>query len=75
LALAAGFDARVVNLSDRSDIFFDRAFADDYFIQTFDIAVKIGDQWRFYDPASTYVPYGMLRWQEESQDALLTDPK
>jgi hypothetical protein len=75
LALAAGFDARVVNLSDRSDIFFDRAFADDYFIQTFDIAVKVGDQWRFYDPASTYVPYGMLRWQEESQDALLTDPK
>jgi hypothetical protein len=75
LTLAAGFDARVVNLSDRSDIFFDRGFADDYFIQTFDIAVKIGDQWRFYDPASTYVPYGMLRWQEESQDALLTDPK
>jgi hypothetical protein len=75
LALAAGFDARVVNLSDRSDIFFDRGFADDYFIQTFDIAVKVGDQWRFYDPASTYVPYGMLRWQEESQDALLTDPK
>ena len=75
LALAAGFDARVVNLSDRSDIFFDRAFADDYFIQTYDIAVKIGDEWRFYDPASTYVPYGMLRWQEESQDALLTDPK
>ena len=75
LALAAGFDARVVNLSDRSDIFFDRAFADDYFIQTYDIAVKIGDQWRFYDPASTYVPYGMLRWQEENQEALLTDPK
>ena len=75
LAIAAGFDARMVRLSNRSDTFFDKAFSDDYFIQTYDIAVKVGDQWRFYDPGSTYVPLGMLRWQEESQDALLSDPK
>lgn len=75
LAIAAGFDARMVRLSDRSDTFFDKSFPDDYFIQAYDIAVKVGDGWRFYDPASTYVPLGMLRWQEESQDALLSDPK
>ncbi|HEV7798374.1 MAG TPA: DUF3857 domain-containing protein [Pyrinomonadaceae bacterium] len=75
MALAAGFDARLVRLSDRSDTFFDKSFPDDYFIQAYDIAVKVGDQWRFYDPASTYVPLGMLRWQEESQQALLSDPK
>ena len=75
LAIAAGFDARVVRLSDRSDTIFDKGFADDYFIQTYDIAVKVGEQWRFYDPASTYVPLGMLRWQEEAQEALLSDPK
>jgi hypothetical protein len=75
LAIASGFDARVVRLSDRSDTFFDKGFPDDYFIQAYDIAVKVGDQWRFYDPASTYVPLGMLRWQEEAQQALLSDPK
>lgn len=75
LAIAAGFDARVVNLADRSDVFFDRAFPDPYFIQAYDIAVKVGDGWRFYDPASTYVTHGMLRWQEEGQEALLSDPK
>ena len=75
LAIAAGFDARVVNLADRSDIFFDRSFPDPYFLQTYDIAVKVGDGWRFYDPASTYVTHGMLRWQEEGQEALLSDPK
>ena len=75
LAIAAGFDARVVRLSDRGDTFFDKGFPDDYFIQLFDIAVKVGDEWRFYDPASTYVPLGMLRWQEEAQEALLSDPK
>ena len=75
LAIASGFEARIVRLGDRSDTFLDKSFADDYFLNTYDIAVRVGDQWRFYDPASTYVPQGMLRWQEEGEDALLSDPK
>jgi hypothetical protein len=75
LASAAGFEVRVVNLGDRSDIFLDQSFPNEYFIQTYDIAVRLGETWHFYDPASTYVPFGMLRWQEESQPALLSDPK
>ena len=75
MANAAGFDARVARLADRSDIFFNPAFADDYFINSYDIAVKVGDGWRFYDPASTYVPFGMLRWQEEGTVALISDAK
>ena len=75
MAITAGFDARVVNLADRSDVFFDKGFPDDYFIRAYDVAVRVGDTWKFYDPASTYVPFGMLRWQEEDQEALLSDPK
>jgi hypothetical protein len=75
LATAAGFDVRMANLADRSDTFFDPSFADDYFISSYDITVRVGDTWRFYDPASTYVPHGMLRWQEEGVDALISDPK
>ncbi len=75
MAIAAGFDVHMANLADRGDIFFDPAFPDDYFIRTYDIAVRVGDTWRFYDPASTYVQHGMLRWQEEGQDALISDPK
>ncbi|HUQ32655.1 MAG TPA: DUF3857 domain-containing protein [Pyrinomonadaceae bacterium] len=75
LATAAGFETRVVNLADRSDTFFDPEFPDDYFISSYDIAVRVGDSWRFYDPASTYVPHGMLRWQEEGEDALVSDSK
>jgi hypothetical protein len=75
LATAAGFEVRMVNLSDRSSAFFDAGFADDYFMSTYDVAVRVGDTWHFYDPASTYVPLGMLRWQEEGQDALVSDPK
>lgn len=75
LANAAGFEARVAHLADRGDTFFDPSFPDSYFMRTFDIAVRFGDEWRFFDPASAYVPYGMLRWQEEGQAALLSDPK
>jgi hypothetical protein len=73
LAAAAGFEVRVACVSDREDIFFDKGFADDYFIAPANIAVKVGDKWKFYNPANTYVPYGMLRWQEEGQEALITD--
>ncbi|MDT5156705.1 MAG: hypothetical protein QOH51_1062 [Acidobacteriota bacterium] len=75
MATASGLDARVVKLADRSDTFFDAQFPDDYFLRAYDIAVRVGDQWRFYDPASTYVPFGMLRWQEEGEQALLSDPQ
>lgn len=75
MAIASGFDVHMANLADRGDTFFDPSFTDDYFLSTYDIAVHIGDTWRFYDPASTYVPHGMLRWQEEGLDALISDPK
>jgi hypothetical protein len=75
MVIAAGLEARLINLADRGDVFFDKSFPDDYFIKAYDIAVRVEGQWRFYDPASTYVPFGMLRWQEESQEALLSDPK
>ncbi|HEV3469129.1 MAG TPA: DUF3857 domain-containing protein [Pyrinomonadaceae bacterium] len=75
LATAAGFEARVANLADREDVFFNPSFPDDLFIRTYNIAVRVGERWRFYDPASAYVPFGMLRWQEEGVTALLSDPK
>lgn len=75
LATAAGFEVRVVNSARRDDIFFDKNFASSYFIRTYHIAVRVGNEWRFFDPGSMYVPFGMLLWQEEAQEALVSDPK
>ena len=75
LARAAGFDARFALMSNRGDIFFDRSFASTYFIDLICVAVKVGDQWRFYDPTETYLPAGMLAWQAEGQQTLIGDPK
>ena len=75
MARAQGFDARVARLGDRSDRPFDRSFLNLFFLRSLEIAVKVGDQWRFYDPAAKWLPGGMLPWEEEGSDALVTDPK
>jgi hypothetical protein len=75
LATAAGFDARVIRVSDRGDLFFSQNLADEYFLDVGDVAVKVGDDWKFFDPSSVYVPFGMLSWRQEGIPALLSDPK
>jgi len=76
MASAVGLDARIVALSLRSDMGgFDQNLTDDYFLRTENVAVKIGDQWRFFDPSSRYTPFGMLRWEEEGMLALISDAK
>ena len=75
MATAAGFDVRLARVGDRDDVEFNSSFADTYFLRSYDIAVKVGDKWKFLDAGSTYVPYGMLVWQEEGVAALITDPK
>jgi hypothetical protein len=75
LANASGFDARIVLSPDRGDLFFDRRTPNSYFINPMNIGVNVGGTWRFFNPGFSYIPMGMLRWQEEGQPALITDPK
>jgi len=75
MVTAAGLDARVVNLPRRSDIFFPKWFTNGYFMRTENIGVSFGGKWHFYDPATKYIPFGMLRWEEEGQPALISDGK
>lgn len=75
LATAVGFDARLVRVGNRNKAFFSPRLTIPYFLSSFDIAVKVGTDWRVIDPGSAYVPMGMLLWQEEGEQALITDPK
>ena len=75
MARAQGFDARVARLGSRSDRPFDRTLLTTFFLRSFEIAVRVGDKWRFYDPAAKWLPAGMVPWDEEGSDALVTDPK
>jgi hypothetical protein len=78
LATALGFDARIVLAPDRGDILFDqeiRGFPNAYFIDPANIAVNVEGKWKYFNPGYNYIPFGMLRWQEEGEQALITDPK
>ena len=75
LAEAAGFKSRAAFVADRSEIFFRRDNRLAFQLSEMIIAVEVAGQWKFFDPASPYLPAGMLPWWEESQDALILDAK
>src|ERR1700752_694734 len=75
LAHGAGFDARIVLAPDRGDIFFDKSLPNAYFLRPQNIAVKVGGTWEFFNPGYNYIRLGMLRWQEEGEPSLITDPQ
>jgi hypothetical protein len=75
MAKAAGFDARMARVSDRSDFFFNATYPTAYFLRAHDVAVRLNDKWIFFDPATPFLEAGMLRWQEEDAAALIADPK
>jgi hypothetical protein len=75
MATAAGLDVRISHTGDRSDFFFSPEYADEYFLSNADIAIKVGNEWKIYDPSAAYLPLGMLRWGEEDNDVLIPDPK
>ena len=76
LASAVGFDARLARIPDRGLHFFTPEVPIQYFLRNnYSVAVKVADHWIFYDPASHLLAPGGLRWQEEGQQALVSDPK
>jgi hypothetical protein len=76
MARAAGFDARLALSGSRGELFFRPNIPIlQLVLNSSSIAVKNGSSWQFYSPASRFVPFGMLSWQEEGQQALITDPK
>ncbi len=78
LANALGFDARMAKLADRDDIVFSQDFpVPDYlarYLTSSHIVVNTSSKWRSFDPCTPGLPFGMLRWQEEAQEALVADP-
>ena len=71
LSSALGFETRLAFGGDRSEKFFNPQQAHMSFIHFSGIAVKINNRWKYYDPGSLFVPYGMLSWFEEGTSVLL----
>src|SRR5262249_50522526 len=73
LARAAGFDVRYVRVPSRKKIYFDQEMMDLRFLPSYDIAVKLGGQWRCFDAQARRLPRDMLPWGEGGQMALFCD--
>ncbi len=71
MANSLGFETRVAFSGDRSEMFFEPSMTNESFVHPAAIALKIGDDWKFYNPGTSYLPYGSLVWFEEDVWALL----
>jgi hypothetical protein len=75
LASAAGLDARLALLPDRSDFLSQPGMKQPYFLRHLAVAVRNGQAWRLVDPANQYATGGHLEWRYEGLYALLLDEK
>lgn len=75
LAQEAGFDARLARLVGRDEYFFEEQFPNDYFMKRVNVAIKVENEWKFFDVAQPFLEPGMLSWPEEGVSAVIPDPK
>ncbi len=75
MATAAGFEARIALLADRSEMLFHPKMTNDSFVRPGGVGVLIGNKWKVFNPGSRFAPYGMLPWYEEGNWALLVGLK
>jgi len=75
MANSLGYETRIAFASDRSEMFFKPEMRNESFIHPAAIAVKAGDKWRFFNPGTKFLTYGMLLWYEEDVWALLVGEK
>src|SRR5207253_3004787 len=66
LARAAGFDASVVLVAGRDRGFFRQNILDPRQLNAMLVAVRVGSQEFFLDPATLHCPFKLLPWEETS---------
>ena len=72
LARAAGFEVNIVLSGDRSENFFNPdKYNSPAFIHPACIAVKVGGDYKYFNPGTPYLPYGKLVWNEENVAAMI----
>lgn len=75
MANSLGFESRIALAGNRNKMFFSPEMTNDTFIHPAAIAVKVGEDWKFFNPGVSFLPYGSLVWYEEDVWALLVGEK
>jgi len=75
MAAAAGLDARLALVPDRSVCVFAPSLPTPYLLTRQCAAVKVLGEWHAIDPSAADLPPGMLPWEIEGVDMLVADDK
>jgi hypothetical protein len=75
MASSLGFDTRIAFSANRNKMFFEPKMTNETFIHPAAIAVRVGGEWKFFNPGLGFLPYGMLVWYEEDVWALIVGEK
>jgi hypothetical protein len=72
LARAAGFEVAIYLNADRSDYFFTpERYPYTWFIHPNGIAVKLDNNWKYFSPATPFLPYGGVMWFNDGGSTML----
>ncbi|MDQ3747641.1 MAG: transglutaminase-like domain-containing protein [Acidobacteriota bacterium] len=71
MANSLGYETRIAFTGDRSKMFFNPDMTNESFIHPAAIAVKVGNDWQFFNPGVNFLPVGTLVWYEEDVWALI----
>lgn len=71
LARAAGFEVRKGMNAAIDDLLTVKTPYGWAFMDRGEVAVKVGDGWKYFDPGSYFVPFSMLDWRDEGALAVL----
>jgi hypothetical protein len=73
LVRAAGFEARLTCVTDRSKRLFREPLPARFMLPDTIAAVRVSGSWQFFDPGNRHVAIGQLAWKNEGVTALLCD--
>lgn len=72
LARTAGFEVRLARNAALDSIINVQGFNNWFKLNHAMVAVKVGGQWRYFDPGAYVVPFGMNEWRNEGVLAFVT---
>ncbi|MBX7172557.1 MAG: DUF3857 domain-containing protein [Pyrinomonadaceae bacterium] len=75
MASSLGFDTRISYSGDRSKIIFNPKMTNEAFIHHSAIAIKNGENWKFFNPGVPFLPFGKLVWYEENAWSIIIGEK
>lgn len=75
LARAAGAEVRLALCNDRNFMLYSTKIGAPFMLSDIVVGIRTSDHWRFFDPGSTYLPFGRLAWNNSDTNALLSGPK